>query len=149
MRRWQKAGLIAAIVLVTDLATKALIDTPFWGIHHRTLRWEEMSLIPITACIVLMLLPRIWWAAGIIMGGLLGNVLDVVASGGGGHNPFVVGWGDTQMGYNVADLSLVSGVLLGVLVGLYSIPAMARWRHPPPIARDPMLDSYRAGRLDR
>lgn len=133
---WGRAGLVAAIVLACDQATKALVVSSlargdrrdvFVGVDLVHVRnrgiafglfdgWSGAAVtIVIAAALVALLLyfalhanqPFVWLPTGLLLGGALGNLLDRAREGA------VIDFVDLPLwpAFNVADVSITAGVV--------------------------------------
>jgi hypothetical protein len=98
----------ALALAAVDLAVKASVPTKAWGIHQRSHSWSVFSVALLVAVLVLALLPSplVAAAAGVVAGGVLGNVVSAHLHGGRVPNPLVVG----TLALNLADVFVLAGV---------------------------------------
>jgi hypothetical protein len=98
----------ALALAAVDLAVKASVPTKMWGIHHRSHTWSVLAVALLVTVLVLALLPSrlVAAAAGVVAGGVLGNVVSAHRHGGRVPNPLVVG----TLALNLADLFVLAGV---------------------------------------
>jgi signal peptidase II len=138
---WARAGLVAILVLVLDQLSKhlvrqsivpgeeqrflpgvELVDTRNHGVAFGFLPGHQALVTGVIGAAVLALLvyflrnaerPLIWLPTGLLIGGAVGNIVDRLRAGS--VTDFVklpLGWPP----FNLADASIVLGVLLLVLV---------------------------------
>ena len=91
-----------------DLAVKAAFPTKGWDFHQRSQAWSLLSVVLLAVVIVLAVLPSrlVAAAAGVVAGGVLGNVVSAHRHGGRVPNPIVVG----SLALNLADVFVLVGV---------------------------------------
>jgi hypothetical protein len=91
-----------------DLAVKASAPTKAWDFHHRSHTWSVLAVALLVAVLALALLPSrlVAAAAGVVAGGVLGNVVSAHRHGGRVPNPLVVG----TLALNLADVFVLAGV---------------------------------------
>ena len=109
--------LLLAIVLVpalalaaVDLAVKAALPTRGWDFHQRSNAWSVLTVSLLVVVLLLAVLPSrlVAAAAGVVAGGVLGNVVSAHRHGGRVPNPLVVG----TLALNLADVFILAGVPL-------------------------------------
>jgi len=141
-RGWIRALALAALVLVVDQATKAIVssalapgervdlvlgfqlaDVRNTGIAFGLLADGQGVVIAVTAFALALILayfalnpgrPGLWVGVGLLVGGAVGNLADRV------HADEVTDFLDPPLwpAFNVADIAIVTGILLIVLVHL-------------------------------
>ena len=141
-RGWIRALALAALVLVVDQATKAIVssalapgervdlvlgfqlaDVRNTGIAFGLLADGQGVVIAVTAAALALILayfalnpgrPGLWVGVGLLVGGAVGNLADRV------HADEVTDFLDPPLwpAFNVADIAIVTGILLIVLVHL-------------------------------
>ena len=91
-----------------DLAVKAMVATREWDFHQRSHAWSLIAVSMLVAVLLLALLPSrlVAISAGIVAGGVLGNVVSASLHGGRVPNPLVVG----TYALNLADVCILAGV---------------------------------------
>ena len=91
-----------------DLAVKAALPTKGWDFHQRSHAWSLLSVVLLAVVVVLAVLPSrlVAAAAGVVAGGVLGNVVSAHRHGGRVPNPIVVG----SLALNLADVFVLVGV---------------------------------------
>ena len=98
-----------------DLGVKAAFPTSRWDFHQRSHAWSVLTISLLVVVVLLAVLPSrlVAVAAGIVAGGVLGNVISAHRNGGRVPNPIVVG----AFALNLADVF----VLLGVPVLVFAL----------------------------
>jgi hypothetical protein len=96
-----------------DLMHKLARPTPEWAWHERSPSWLLLCLVLLAGLLVLVRVPSILVppAAGVLAGGVLGNVLSAVWNGLEVPNPIVVTGGDAIVAFNLADVWVLVGVI--------------------------------------
>lgn len=138
--RWLGAGLVVALVLALDQATKALVRASivpgeqnevlgplsFVNVHNRGVAFGFLSgggaivLVVVLAALALLLVyfarhadrPLLWLPTGLVLGGALGNLVDRIHQGYVTDFIHVPHW----PAFNVADVAITCGVVALVLV---------------------------------
>jgi hypothetical protein len=122
-----------AVLAAADLAVKATIATPPWDFHQRSSAWVVLSLVVLTGLLALAFVPSraVAIAAGVMMGGVVGNLVSARLDGNRVPNPFLVG--DTMNGvaFNLADVFFLCGNVL-VVATLMVVTIRNRHRLLPP-----------------
>ena len=118
----------ALALAAIDLAVKAAFPTSRWDFHQRSHAWSVLTVSLLVIVLVLAVLPSklVATAAGIVAGGVLGNVISAHRNGGRVPNPIVVG----DVALNLADVF----VLLGVPILVFAL-ARVSIRHRDRIDR--------------
>jgi lipoprotein signal peptidase len=102
---------VAAVVLAADAVTKALAPRD-WTFHVADggTPWRMLF-----GCVLIAALFRATGmvAAGVLLGGMLGNTLWVILAGGA-PNPFVVPVSGGLLAFNVADVAVTLGAIVTV-----------------------------------
>jgi len=126
--------LVVALPLAgADLLVKATAATEPLGAHHRSHAWVAVSAALLAVAALSTRLPsrQFALAAGVLAGGLLGNLVSAVTHGGVVENPFVVG----DVAFNLADMLVLGGL---VLVALAAMRLALRFRHLLPTQTIPV-----------
>jgi hypothetical protein len=116
--------LVALPLAAIDLAVKAAAAAdPQWA-HHRSHTWTAVSLGLLVVAVLAARLPSRLFAvgAGVLAGGLLGNLVAAVTHSGVVKNPFVAG----DVAFNLADVLVLAGL---VLVAVAGMRLALRFRH--------------------
>ena len=98
----------AFALAAADLAVKAAVPTRGWDFHQRSQAWSVFAVVLLAAVLLLALLPSrlLSIAAGVVAGGVLGNVVSAQRHGGRVPNPVVIG----TVALNLADVFVLAGV---------------------------------------
>ena len=98
-------GLALAAI---DLGVKAAFPTSRWDFHARSHGWSMLTVCLLVIVLLLAVLPSrlVAVAAGIVAGGVLGNLVSAHQHGGRVPNPIVVG----AFALNLADIFVLVGV---------------------------------------
>ena len=93
-----------------DLAVKAGVRTTEWDFHQRSQAWSVVAAVLLVAVLSLVVLPSrlVAMAAGVVAGGVLGNVVSAHQHDGRVPNPIVVG----SVALNLADVFVLAGIPL-------------------------------------
>jgi lipoprotein signal peptidase len=141
----QRLGIaigLSAVLAGVDLVVQASVASDPGLAHHRTVTWLVLSFGILAAVLGSAILPSRWLAiaAGVLGGGLAGNVGSAVLHGRTIPNPFVVG----DIAFNLADAFVVVGLVLG---GIAVMRLAERYRHLLPRRTIPVrLARYVAAR---
>ena len=86
------------------------------GAHHRSHAWVVVSVALLVVAALSTRLPsrQFALAAGVLAGGLLGNLVSAVTHGGAVENPFVAG----DVAFNLADVLVLGGLVLVALAAM-------------------------------
>lgn len=98
----------ALALAAIDLGVKAAFPTSRWDFHQRSHAWSILTFALLVIVLVLAVLPSrlVAVAAGVVAGGVLGNVVSAHRNGGRVPNPIVVG----SVALNLADVFVLVGV---------------------------------------
>jgi len=126
----------ASLLASADLLVKLAVATPMWAFHYRNGLWAAVSLATLLGAAALALVPStaVAAAAGVMSGGVLGNLISWGWNGDYVPNPIVVVTRSGVFAFNVADIVFLVGVLM-----LTGALASAAIRH-----RDRLLPPSRA-----
>lgn len=103
--------VIAAGLAAIDQWVKLAVHTPFWAVHHRSDLWFLGSCAVLVAVLPLTRLPSraLSVAAGILSGGVLGNLLSASSGGLDVPNPIIIMHGVGGVAFNPADAFIEAG----------------------------------------
>lgn len=122
-----RVGVVLAIALplaAVDLWLKLVRPTASWAYHERSLAWLGLSLLLAAGLVLLTRLPSRFVppAAGVLTGGVLGNVLSASWNGMRVPNPLVLEGGSTLVAFNLADVWALAGIaLLGLTLTVWLV----------------------------
>jgi lipoprotein signal peptidase len=118
--------LVPALALAAiDLVVKALVPTSAWDFHQRSHAWSVFALVLLAVLLLFAILPSrlVAAAAGVVAGGVIGNVFSAYRHDGRVPNPLVAG----SVAFNCADLFILLGVPL-LMVALARVTVRYRDR---------------------
>jgi hypothetical protein len=103
----------ALALAAIDLAVKATVATRAWDFHRRSHAWSVVTVLLLVVVVVLVVLPSRFLAvtAGVVAGGMLGNLVSVRVHGGAVPDPLVAG----TIAFNLADVFVLVGIPLLVV----------------------------------
>jgi signal peptidase II len=138
--RWRRAGAVAAVVLLVDQVTKAIVSSSIApgerrhllpgvtlvhaensGVAFSLFTGSEAGVVVLTIVIVGCVLAYfathlrqrlMWLASGMIVGGAIGNLTDRIRAGAVTDFIKLPAW----PAFNLADASITLGVLLLILI---------------------------------
>jgi hypothetical protein len=104
----------AAVLASVDLFVKLKVPTESWAYHQRSQAWVVLSVVLLFAASSLALVRSraVALAAGVMCGGVLGNLVSARADGNWVPNPLVIANYDRTIAFNLADVFFVVGELL-------------------------------------
>lgn len=104
---------LAAVLAAVDLAVQASVAGDPGLAHHRTVTWMVLSIGILAVVLGSTVLPSrlLAFSAGILAGGLAGNLGSAVLHHRVIPNPFVAG----DVAFNLADTFVVAGLLIGAV----------------------------------
>jgi len=123
----------ASTLASADLLMKLSVATPVWAFHYRPGWWVGISLATLLGASSLVFVPStaVAAAAGVMCGGVLGNLISWRWNGDYVPNPIVVTTHVGIFAFNLADVVFLLGVLM--LTGaLASVAIRHRDRLLPP-----------------
>ena len=105
--------VLTAALAGVDLWYKASTSTPPWAYHTRSTAWVALSLAILGAVVALTRVPSLAVAisAGILAGGVLGNLVSGLLHSLAVPDPIVVATGRGVAAFNLADLFVFAGLL--------------------------------------
>jgi hypothetical protein len=100
----------ALLLAGADLVVKATVATRAWDFHVRSPLWVGFSIALAVGTLALAVVPSRFAAvaAGVVAGGVLGNLLSAWRHGGRVPNPLVAG----TLAFNLADVFVLVGAVL-------------------------------------
>jgi hypothetical protein len=104
----------AACLAAADLALKAAIPTAPWYFHERSALWVAGSFAVLIAALALVRVPSraVALGAGVMSGGVAGNLLSAQWNDNSVPNPLVLGDHVHGIAFNAADVFILFGNLL-------------------------------------
>jgi hypothetical protein len=101
-------------LVAADLWVKAEATTPWWAYHERSLAWVLMCAVAVVGLMLVTRIPAplVPPATGLLLAGVLGNVLSAVWNDLEVPNPILVHGDGGVLAFNLADLYALVGVIL-------------------------------------
>ena len=123
----------AAVLMAADLAVKATVPTAPWHFHQRSNAWEILCVVLLLGALALARIPSraVAIGAGVMSGGVAGNLLSARANDNRVPNPLVIGDYMNGIAFNAADVFILVGNLL-LMVSLMAVTIRNRERLIPP-----------------
>ncbi|MBA2384279.1 MAG: hypothetical protein H0V68_06405 [Actinobacteria bacterium] len=123
----------AAVLMAADLSVKAAVPTAPWHFHERSSAWEGMCVVLLLGALALARIPSraVAIGAGVMSGGVAGNLLSARANENGVPNPLVLGDYAAGIAFNVADVFILVGNVI-LMVSLMAVTIRHRDRLIPP-----------------
>jgi hypothetical protein len=125
----------AAVLASVDLVVKLKVPTESWAFHHRSQAWVVLSVLVLFGAFSLTLVrsSAVAVAAGVMCGGVIGNLVSARADGNWVPNPFVIGNYERGLAFNLADVFFLAGNVL-LMAALIVMIVRRRDRLAPPRA---------------
>ncbi len=103
----------AAALASVDLFVKLKVPTESWAFHQRSQAWVVLSVVLLfgASSLVLVRSRAVALAAGVMCGGVIGNLVSARADGNWVPNPLVITNYDLTIAFNLADVFFVVGEL--------------------------------------
>jgi hypothetical protein len=103
----------ALAVAALDLAVKRFDPTHVIDVHQRSHAWSVLTCVLLVIVLALTVLPSrlTAFSAGIVAGGIIGNLASALEHGGRVPNPLVIG----NVAFNVGDVVVIAGTPLLVV----------------------------------
>ena len=104
----------AAVLASVDLIVKANVPTASWAFHHRSNVWVALSVALLVGALILTLVPSttVALAAGVMSGGVIGNLVSARSDGNWVPNPLTISGYGYGVAFNLADVFFLLGNLL-------------------------------------
>jgi lipoprotein signal peptidase len=104
----------AAVLATVDLIVKANVPTASWAFHHRSNVWVALSVALLIGALMLTLVPSstVALAAGVMSGGVIGNLVSARSDGNWVPNPLAISGYGYGVAFNLADVFFLLGNLL-------------------------------------
>jgi hypothetical protein len=120
--------LMAVPLAGLDLLVKSVLPTAPLFFHQRSGDWVILSAVVLVLALLLTRLPSRLLAggAGLLAGGVLGNLASAGLHHGVVPNPFVIVRGDLELGFNLADILVLAGIVLLIVA---TLRLTVRYRH--------------------
>ena len=125
----------AAVLASVDLVVKFQVPTESWAFHHRSQAWVVLSVVVLFGAFSLTLVRSgaVAFAAGVMCGGVIGNLVSAGADGNWVPNPLVIGNYERGLAFNLADVFFLAGNVL-LMATLIVMVVRRRDRLAPPRA---------------
>jgi lipoprotein signal peptidase len=104
---------LTALLATVDLWYKAATPTPPWAFHERSTAWVALSLALLGTVVALTRIPSfpVAIAAGILAGGVLGNLVSGMLHSLAVPDPIVIATGNGVTAFNLGDVFIFTGLL--------------------------------------
>jgi hypothetical protein len=98
----------AGALALADLTVKATVATTPWDFHQRSGAWALLSIAILVGAVALAFVPSVAVAvaAGVMSGGVIGNLVSARLDGGRVPNPLMLG---DALAFNLADVFFLVG----------------------------------------
>jgi hypothetical protein len=109
---------VAAPLAGADLLVKSSKPTEAWAYHERSFTWLLLSVALFAGLVVIVRITPVLvaLAAGVLAGGLLGNSLSAASNAMKVPNPLMIVGDRGAVAFNLADVWVLTGILLLILV---------------------------------
>jgi hypothetical protein len=136
---------VALPLAAADLVWKHVATTPSWAYHARGVGWLVLSVVLMAAALAAASFSSLLVAvaAGVMVGGVLGNVLSATWNGLVVPDPIIVLSPHAVIAFNLADVFASTGIL--ALTGALAA-ALLRNRHVLPTRQEARAALQRASR---
>jgi len=133
LERLAVAASSALVLAMIDLDVKRVLTTPWWAYHHRSLGWAALCVVLLVFSGVLTRIPSrgVAIGAGIMSGGILGNLVSARLNGGSVPDPLLLGNRFRGVAFNLADVFTLTGIVV-LITALIVVTIQNRDRLPPP-----------------
>jgi Signal peptidase (SPase) II len=133
LERLAVAATAALALALIDLDVKRVLTTPWWAYHHRSVGWFVLCVVVLLVAGVLTRIPSraVAIGAGILGGGVLGNLVSARLNGGSVPDPLLVGTRVRGIAFNLADIFTLTGIVI-LISALIVVTIQNRDRLPPP-----------------
>lgn len=101
-------------LVAADLWLKSESTTPAWTYHQRDVAWVALcfALIPFVLLVARIPSSLVPPAAGLLLAGILGNLLSALSNGLLVANPILVRGEGAELAFNLADLYAIVGIVV-------------------------------------
>ena len=133
LERLAVAATGALVLALIDLDVKRVLMTPWWAYHHRSVGWAVLCVVILIVVGVLTRIPSraVAIGAGILGGGVLGNLVSARLNGGSVPDPLLLGNRVRGVAFNLADVFTLIGIVV-LITALIVVTIQNRDRLPPP-----------------
>lgn len=123
----------AAALAAADLVVKATVATQQWDFHQRSAGWLALSGVLLIGALALSLVPSraVALAAGVMSGGVVGNLVSARIDGNKVPNPIMIGSYRNGIAFNLADIFILLGIF-ALMITLMRVTLSNRDRLIPP-----------------
>ena len=126
----------AAVLATVDLVVKLTVPTESWAYHHRSQAWVVLSVVVLVGAFSLTVVRSraVAVAAGVMCGGVIGNLVSARADGNWVPNPLVLGNYEHAVAFNLADVFFLVGNMM-LMATLFVLAIRHRDQLAGPLAR--------------